>query len=51
LVKNRIGSPKNAAKDLGFTATIDLFEGLKKLINWRNNHILEVESRRKELKS
>ena len=47
LVKNRIGSPKKATQEIGFTATLDLVEGLEKLIEWRNSHKSEVESRRK----
>lgn len=47
LVKNRIGCPKKASAEIGFTATIDLREGLEKLIEWRASHIAEVESRRK----
>jgi UDP-glucose 4-epimerase len=34
-VKNRIGSPKRAAEELGFTAEVGLREGLQKLIAWR----------------
>ncbi|MES2949224.1 MAG: NAD-dependent epimerase/dehydratase family protein [Pseudomonadota bacterium] len=47
LVRNRIGCPKRATADLGYTANIDLNEGLKRLIDWRINHKAEVESRRK----
>lgn len=47
LVRNRIGSPKRATEEIGFTAKIDLNEGLKRLIDWRANHKAEVESRRK----
>lgn len=46
LVRNRIGSPVKAKKDLGFEAGIDLDEGLKRLIEWRRNHIAEVAARR-----
>lgn len=46
LVRNRIGSPKKASEEIGFTATIDLREGLRRLIEWRNNHKAEVEARR-----
>jgi UDP-glucose 4-epimerase len=45
-VKNRIGCPKRAAADLGFTARVPLREGLKALIAWRNQHKSEVEARR-----
>ena len=38
LVKNRIGCPKKAKKDIGFESTIDLYQGLKKLIKWRKHN-------------
>lgn len=47
LVKNRIGCPKKASAEINFTATIDLRKGLEKLIEWRANHIAEVQARRK----
>lgn len=47
LVRNRIGSPKKASQEIGFTAKLDLIEGLKHLIEWRRNHKAEVESRRR----
>ncbi len=47
LVRNRIGCPKRATADLGFTAQIDLQEGLRRLIDWRSNHRAEVEARRR----
>lgn len=37
LVQNRIGCPKKAARDLGFTARYSLEEGLAKLMDWRNS--------------
>lgn len=46
LVRNRIGSPVLAAKDLGFNAEIDLVDGLQRLIEWRRDHKSEVASRR-----
>jgi UDP-glucose 4-epimerase len=49
LVKNRIGATKKASEEIGFTATIDLREGLEKLIEWRATHIAEVERRRREV--
>lgn len=45
-VKNRIGSPKLAAEDIGFEATVALEDGLKALIEWRNGHKNEVAARR-----
>lgn len=47
LVRNRIGSPKRASEEIGFTAGIGLRDGLKRLIDWRNSHKAEVESRRR----
>ncbi|MBB5514544.1 UDP-glucose 4-epimerase [Rubricella aquisinus] len=49
LVKNRIGSPVKATEEIGFTADIDLDEGLRRLIDWRAAHKAEVETRRKEV--
>jgi UDP-glucose 4-epimerase len=46
LVRNRIGSPKRAAEEIGFTAETTLDQGLKNLIAWRKTHMAEVESRR-----
>jgi nucleoside-diphosphate-sugar epimerase len=46
LVRNRIGSPKLAAADLGFSARTNLREGLERLIAWRAGHKAEVEARR-----
>lgn len=46
LVRNRIGSPLKASNELSFTATIELREGLKRLIDWRASHKAEVAKRR-----
>lgn len=45
-VKNRVGCPKKATADLDFTAKTKLREGLAQLIEWRNAHKAEVDSRR-----
>jgi UDP-glucose 4-epimerase len=37
-VKNRIGSPKRAAAEIGFEASVRFEEGLQKLIEWRRQH-------------
>jgi UDP-glucose 4-epimerase len=37
LVQNRIGCPKKAARDLGFSFKYSLKEGLLRLINWRES--------------
>ncbi|MBJ6609720.1 MAG: NAD-dependent epimerase/dehydratase family protein [Candidatus Thiothrix moscowensis] len=47
LVRNRIGCPKKATAEIDFTATIDLREGLQRLIDWRSTHKAEVAARRK----
>ena len=47
-VTNRVGCPKNAENDLGFKWSIDLEEGMRSLIEWRNQHKDEVASRLKE---
>lgn len=46
LVRNRIGDPKKASAEIGFTARIDLMDGLDRLIKWRAAHIAEVQARR-----
>lgn len=46
LVRNRIGSPVKATREIGFTARIELREGLRKLIEWRAAHKAEVAARR-----
>ena len=47
-VKNRIGCPVKARKEIGFEAKIELRQGLLDLIEWRNSHKAEVERRRRE---
>lgn len=47
-VKNRVGCPKKAENELGFQAKVELREGLKKLIEWRNSHKEEVARRRRQ---
>lgn len=51
LVRNRIGSPKRATEEIGFTARVDLMTGLKHLIEWRASHKSEVEARRIKARS
>lgn len=46
LVRNRIGCPKKASEQIGFTSMIDLNEGLMRLIEWRASHKAEVTARR-----
>ncbi len=47
LVRNRIGSPVKARKEIGFTAQVQLDEGLRQVIEWRKSHIADVEQRRR----
>jgi UDP-glucose 4-epimerase len=47
LVRNRVGSAKRASAEIGFTAKIELMEGLRQLIEWRKSHKAEVETRRR----
>ncbi len=46
-VKNRVGSPTRAAERIGFRAGVDLREGMRRLIEWRDAHKEEVDARRK----
>lgn len=50
LVRNRIGDPRKASQQIGFTAGIDLDEGLRRLISWRASHKDAVESRRLKIR-
>jgi len=45
-VKNRVGSPTRAVDEIGFRASVDLADGLRSLVEWRDNHKSEVASRR-----
>jgi UDP-glucose 4-epimerase len=49
-VKNRVGSPVKAEKEINFKAGVELRDGLKKLIKWRNTHIEDVNKRRQKAK-
>ena len=49
LVKNRIGDPKRAREEIGYSASIGLREGLERLIDWRANHKAEVARRRRSV--
>jgi UDP-glucose 4-epimerase len=46
LVRNRIGDPRRASDEIGFSAEIELRGGLERLIAWRSAHKCEVEARR-----
>lgn len=46
LVRNRIGSAKRASEEIKFDASIDLDDGLQRLIDWRASHKAEVAARR-----
>lgn len=47
-VKNRVGCPVKAAEQIGFQSSVDLSDGLRELIQWRDAHKAEVEQRRLE---
>jgi UDP-glucose 4-epimerase len=46
LVRNRIGCPKRAVDEIGFSAEVTLEDGLQRLIEWRKAHMQEVADRR-----
>ncbi len=46
LVRNRIGDPAKASREIDFTAQIDLDDGLQRLIDWRAAHKEAVAERR-----
>jgi UDP-glucose 4-epimerase len=48
LVRNRIGSPTRAKNEIAFEANVDLDEGLRRLIEWRRDHIEQLEQRRRK---
>lgn len=50
LVRNRVGCPERAKKEIDFVAKLDLSEGLSRLINWRNAHKIGVEKRRQKIR-
>ena len=51
LVRNRIGCPKRASEEIGFTAGVGLDDGLGALIEWRAQHKQEVAVRRRAQRS
>ena len=46
-VTNRIGDPVKAEQDLGYKWTIDLEEGMKSLIEWRNTDKEAMDAKRR----
>jgi UDP-glucose 4-epimerase len=48
-VKNRIGSTRRAEDEIGFRAHVDLEEGLRRVVDWRNSHKEAVDLRRAQL--
>jgi UDP-glucose 4-epimerase len=46
-VTNRIGSIEKAQREIGFKWTVDLEEGMKRLIEWRKTHKDVVDKKRK----
>ena len=49
-VKNRLGCPERAKREIGFEAKKDLRQGLTELIEWRKAHKEEVERKRRKVK-
>ncbi|MDQ8039473.1 MAG: NAD-dependent epimerase/dehydratase family protein [Rickettsiella sp.] len=45
-VKNRIACTKKSISEIGFKAEVCLEEGLKKLIDWRDKHLEQVNTQR-----
>ena len=43
---DRVGDPVGAEKDLGFNWTVDLEDGLRRLIDWRSAHKEAVAQRK-----
>jgi len=50
-VTNRVGDPAAAERALGFSWTVELEDGLRRLTEWRRGHIEEVERRRKQARA
>ena len=48
-VTNRVGDPERALQDLKFKWTVDLEDGLRRLIQWRQSHIQQVAHRRNQV--
>ena len=47
-VTNRVGCPRKASAEIGFTASVGLDDGLRRLIDWRRDHQEAVARRRRE---
>jgi UDP-glucose 4-epimerase len=45
-VTNRVGTTEAARRDLGFEWSVDLREGMRRLVEWRNTHKAQVDERR-----
>ncbi|MBE1426403.1 UDP-glucose 4-epimerase [Desulfomicrobium macestii] len=48
-VKNRVGCPEKAIREIGFKAEVPLAQGLRALIEWRQNHKEAVEARKRKI--
>lgn len=46
-VTNRVGCPRAAERELGFKWQIDLEDGMRSLIQWRDCHKMEVAARKR----
>lgn len=47
LVRNRIGDPSRAMREIDFQAQIGLEDGLERLISWRKSHKDEIDRRKR----
>jgi UDP-glucose 4-epimerase len=50
-VTNRVGDPSKAAAEIGFTHKVELEDGLRRLIEWRNGHKELVARRRAQVET
>ena len=50
LVRNRMGRPKKASAEIGFTANRDLRKGSERLIEWHAKHIAKLQVRHEPVK-
>jgi UDP-glucose 4-epimerase len=50
-VKNRIGSTERAEREIGFSAKVELEDGLRQLVEWRSAHKAAVDERRAQLRT
>ena len=41
--------PKKAAAEIGFKSSVELYDGLKELIEWRKSHMDQVNYKRSKV--